>query len=71
MKIIDSHAHIVQYIAGTGNEGELRALGDGSGRALYASGSLVQMIPEEFHKDCVTPEDLIAEVPCGSCLNWR
>ena len=62
MKIIDSHAHIVQYIAGTGNEGELRALGDGSGRALYASGSLVQMIPEEFHKDCVTPEDLIGEM---------
>ena len=62
MRIIDSHVHIVQYIAGTGEEGELRALGDGSGRARYASGSLVQMIPEEFHKDCVTPEDLIGEM---------
>lgn len=62
MRIIDSHVHIVQYIAGTGEEGELRALGDGSGRARYASGSLVQMIPEGFHKDCVTPEDLIGEM---------
>jgi len=62
MKIIDSHVHIVQYIAGTGEEGELRAIGDGSGRARYASGSLVQMIPEQFHADCVTPEDLIGEM---------
>ena len=62
MKVIDTHVHLVQWIAGFGEEGELRALGDGSGRARYASGSLVQMIPEQFHKDCVTAEDLISEM---------
>lgn len=62
MKVIDAHVHIVQYIAGFGEEGELRAIGDGSGRARYASGSLVQMLPEEFHADKVTPEDLIGEM---------
>ena len=29
MRIIDSHAHVVQYIAGTGAAGELRSIGNG------------------------------------------
>ena len=28
-RIIDSHAHLVQYIAGTGAGGELRSIGNG------------------------------------------
>lgn len=57
MKIIDSHVHVVQYIAGTGSRGELRSIG--GGKAMYADGSVMQMIPEEFHDDKVTPEKII------------
>ncbi len=56
-KIIDSHAHIVQYIAGIGAGGELRSIG--GGMAVYADGRVVRMIPEEFQSDCVTPEQLL------------
>ena len=35
-RIIDSHAHVVQYIAGTGAGGELRSIGNGM--AVYANG---------------------------------
>ena len=52
-RIIDSHAHVVQYIAGTGAGGELRSIGNGM--AVYANGQTVRMIPEEFGGDCVTP----------------
>ncbi len=58
MKIIDAHAHIVQYIAGTGAGGELRFAGNG--RARYASGEEFQMLPPEYACGQVTPEDLIA-----------
>lgn len=57
MKIIDSHAHVVQYIAGTGAGGELRSIGNGM--AVYANGQVVRMIPEQFGGDCVTPEQLL------------
>lgn len=57
MKIIDSHAHLVQYIAGVGAGGELRSIGNGMAR--YANGSIVRMIPEEFHTDGVSPEQLL------------
>ena len=62
MKIIDSHVHIVECIAGFGQQGELRALGDGSGRARYADGTVIQLLPETFRQDRVTAEDLIAEM---------
>ena len=62
MRIIDTHAHLVQCIAGFGEEGELRAVGDGSGRARYASGSVIQMIPECFHADRVLADDLIRDM---------
>ncbi|MCD7991492.1 MAG: amidohydrolase [Clostridia bacterium] len=56
-KVIDSHAHVVQYIAGTGAGGELRSIGNGM--ALYANGQIVRMIPEQFGGECVTPEHLL------------
>ena len=56
-RIIDSHAHVVQYIAGTGAGGELRSIGNGM--AVYANGQTVRMIPQEFGGDCVTPEQLL------------
>lgn len=62
MGIIDCHVHIVETIAGFGREGELRSLGDGSGRARYASGSVIQLLPEDFHADQVTVRDLIAQM---------
>lgn len=57
MKIIDAHAHVVQCIAGTGSQGELRAAG--KGMAIYASGQCFQMIPEEIGEYDATPEALI------------
>ena len=60
MDIIDCHVHIVETIAGFGREGELRAVGDGSGRARYAGGSVIQLLPRQFGADRVTARDLIA-----------
>ena len=57
MKIIDAHAHVVQYIAGFTSRGELR--GVGGGRARYADGSEFQMIPKRFG-DSFTADDLIS-----------
>lgn len=59
MKIIDSHVHLVQYIAGTGAGGELRSCGNGD--AIYASGEIVpQMIPAQFGGEQVTAEQVLA-----------
>lgn len=58
MKIIDAHAHIVQCIAGFGSQGELRSCGDG--KAIYASGQVIDMIPPELGEVDVTPEKVIA-----------
>ena len=57
MKIIDAHAHVVQYIAGFTSRGELR--GVGGGRARYADGSEFQMIPEKFGGS-FTADDMIS-----------
>ncbi len=57
MKIIDSHVHLVQYIAGTGAGGELRHIGGGI--AEYASGERFQMLPEIFSDGVVTAEDIL------------
>lgn len=45
MKIIGAHAHIVQVIAGFGSQGELRPCGNG--RAVCASGQVIEMIPPQ------------------------
>ena len=57
MAIIDAHAHLVQCIAGTGSQGELRPCG--SGKAVYATGQVIQMIPPELGEYDVTPEALL------------
>lgn len=58
MKIIDTHVHLVQYIAGTGAGGELRSCGNGN--AVYASGEIVEnMIPSQFGSDHVTAEQVL------------
>ncbi len=57
MKIIDAHVHLVQCIAGTGAGGEMRSFG--SGRGIYADGSVCQVIPEAWHTDQVTPERVL------------
>ncbi|MDO5415582.1 MAG: amidohydrolase family protein [Lachnospiraceae bacterium] len=57
MKIIDAHAHVVQCIAGTGSQGELRPCG--GGRAAYATGQTFQMIPPEIGEYDATPEALL------------
>ena len=58
MDIIDSHVHLVQYIAGTGAGGELRSCGNGE--AVYATGEVVpQMIPPLFGGECVTAEQVL------------
>ncbi|MDE5722181.1 MAG: amidohydrolase [Clostridia bacterium] len=57
MKIIDAHAHIVQYISGFTSRGELRAVG--GGKAQYATGEIIQMFPPELGDIGVTPEALL------------
>ena len=43
MKIIDSHMHLVEVIAGIGSQGELRSIGNG--KAQYASGQVIKVFP--------------------------
>ncbi len=59
-KIIDAHAHVVQYIAGFTSRGELRAAG--GGRAAYADGTSFEMIPARMGDCSASPEALIAEM---------
>ena len=57
MKIIDAHAHVVQCIAGTGSQGELRPCG--GGRAVYATGQEFQILPPEMGEYDAPPEALL------------
>ena len=64
MKLIDAHAHVVQCIAGTGSQGELRPCG--GGRAAYATGRGKIVLRartefEEFGKD--RTRIIITEIP--------
>ena len=58
MKIIDAHVHLVQYICGFGSRGDLRAIG--GGKAQYADGSVLNLIPPRLGEYDVTPEKVIA-----------
>ena len=58
MKVIDAHMHLVQYIAGTEANGEMRACGQG--RGMCADGKIFQLIPPEWGTDSVTPERLLS-----------
>ena len=57
MKVIDAHAHVVQCIAGTGSQGELRPCG--GGRAVYATGYGFQILPPEIGEYDASPEALL------------
>ncbi len=52
MKIIDTHAHVAQCIAGTGSQGELRPAS--GGRAVYATGQSLQILPHPTARSCVS-----------------
>ena len=57
MKIIDSHVHLVQCIAGTESNGEMRSCG--GGRGICADGAIYELIPAEWNTDTVTPERVL------------
>jgi predicted TIM-barrel fold metal-dependent hydrolase len=58
MKIIDAHAHVIERIAGFGLRGELRPLG--KGKARWANGEEIQLIPAELGDREFTGETLLA-----------
>ena len=68
-RIIDSHAHLVQYIAGTGAGGELRSIGNGM--AVYANGQTVRMIPKEFGGDQAISMDIRITTPIWQLKSTR
>ena len=57
MKLIDAHAHVVQCIAGTASQGELRPCG--GGKAVYATGNSFQILPPEIGEYDAAPEALL------------
>lgn len=57
LKKIDVHTHLIGNICGIGSEGELAPLGNG--KAIYASGKIIQLIPEEYGDKELTPEVLL------------
>lgn len=46
MKILDAHTHIFEYLSSFRGEGEIRAIG--GGKARWANGQVVSMIPPEL-----------------------
>lgn len=57
MKKIDAHTHLIQNICGIGSKGELRPLG--KGKAQYANGDIIQLIPEKYGDYSLTAEVLV------------
>ncbi|WP_234118272.1 amidohydrolase family protein [Clostridium hydrogenum] len=57
MKIIDGHVHLVEKIAGFCRRGELRAIGDG--KARWANGDIMKLIPRGYGDKDFTGEALI------------
>ncbi|MDE6407259.1 MAG: amidohydrolase [Anaeroplasmataceae bacterium] len=58
MKKIDVHTHLIGNICGIGSEGELTPIG--GGKAIYASGKVIQLIPEKYGDKSLTPEVLLS-----------
>lgn len=58
MKLIDAHAHVIERIAGFGPKGELRAIGNG--RARWANGDEIQLIPSKLGDRKFTGETLLS-----------
>ena len=46
MKILDAHTHVFEYLSSFRGEGEIRAIG--GGKARWANGQIVEMIPPEL-----------------------
>ncbi len=59
MKKIDVHTHLIKNICGIGSEGELSPIG--KGKAIYASGKIIQIIPEEYG-DMELTNDVLVDV---------
>ena len=58
MKKIDVHTHLIGNICGIGSEGELTPIG--GGKAIYASGKVIQLIPPQYGDHSLTPEVLVS-----------
>ena len=58
MKIIDSHSHVFNVLAGFGAKGELRS--SGAGKAMWADGTEIDMIPEGYGEDNFSIESLLS-----------
>lgn len=58
MKKIDVHTHLIGNICGIGSEGELAPIG--GGKAVYASGKVIQLIPSKYGDRELTPEVLLS-----------
>ncbi len=58
MKKIDAHTHVFDYIKGYGGKGELQAIGNG--KARWATGEVVSMIPEGFGDKSFTGDTLVS-----------
>lgn len=58
--VIDVHTHIYEKLAGFGYRGELRAIGNG--RARWANGDEVDMLPKEYGDCSFTYQKLIQEL---------
>ncbi len=57
MRKIDVHTHLIGNICGIGSKGELRPIG--KGKAQYATGDIIQLIPEQYGDYQLTPETLL------------
>ena len=55
--IIDSHAHIFNYLSGFGADGELRALDNG--KAIWSTGEVIQLLPPTYKKTVFPVQELI------------
>lgn len=54
---IDVHTHLIKNICGIGSEGELTPIG--KGKAIYASGKIIQLIPEQYGDKELTNDVLV------------
>lgn len=57
MELIDAHAHVFETLAGFGADGELRAAGNG--KAVWATGEVIDLIPAGYGDVSFTAESLI------------
>lgn len=57
MNLIDAHAHVFDQLSGFGADGELRAIGNG--RARWATGDVIDLIPPGYGDTAFTAEALL------------